>query len=196
MRVALSLFAILDAILLWQCRAFLALPDMSHRYTLWRNFIEIIQPVFLISLVATTSLFLASIRWPKAQRFAFLVSYAQFPFRYVLLSFSFGFLVPLFRAPPDTSGFEFLMYVAMLLEVVRLIATTVLHVGSAEAKKVQTKLEVLTGKRRGPHVSAVAIQLVAAERLYGAAVNAKSRPEEPMHEPGSLATPSDPERSW
>jgi copper chaperone CopZ len=52
----------------------------------------------------------------------------------------------------------------MLLEVARLIGTIVLHVGSVEANRIKTKLEILTGRRSRRRVSEVAIQLVAAER--------------------------------
>ncbi len=164
MRTALVFLALLDAILLFGFLGLFDVPGAGPRYGHGANFLNAIEPIFLLSLVVSTAAFSCSIRWPRVLRPACLVSYAQFPFRYLLLSFSFGFLAPLAGAQPETRGFEFAVYLAMLLEVARLIGTIVLHVGSVEANRIKTKLEILTGRRSRRRVSEVAIQLVAAER--------------------------------
>jgi hypothetical protein len=76
---------------------------------------------FFVSLVASAVGFFLNKRW------ALIVSYIQFPFRFILMLLSFGFISELSRVFAIHSLYRPLIYAAMILECGRLVCSVWLH---------------------------------------------------------------------
>ena len=80
-----------------------------------------VRPFFLLSLAVSAFGLAVGSRW------ALIVSYVQFPLRFVYLYLSFGFLT-LLNPLLGGNAYQALIVVAMILEGARLVATILLHV--------------------------------------------------------------------
>jgi hypothetical protein len=120
-RDILIVFALLDALILVRSVNTIRLPDFRHGMPVWASMLSLLRPVFLLSLAVSAIGLAAQRKW------GFIVSYAQFPFRFVYVLLSFGFLsrIPcLFIANyPCQSA----ILVAMGLECGRLVWTIQIH---------------------------------------------------------------------
>lgn len=124
-RKALIVFAILDALLLVRFIASVVHLGLSRDFPLWYQALCIARPLFLASL--GFSAFGLALR----RNWGFIVSYIQFPFRFVFVFLSFGFLsllTPQNQGPPHVNP---MIIAAMILELIRLAATVVIHKGIA-----------------------------------------------------------------
>ena len=121
-RITLVVFGLLDAVLLGR---FLGSVSMSNFYAApqaawWFRATMFARPFFLLSL-AVSGFGLAMQR-----RWGLIVSYVQFPLRFVYLYLSFGFLTLLSRHVGQ-DAYRTLIIAAMVLEGARLVVTILLH---------------------------------------------------------------------
>lgn len=129
-RVILILFGLLDAVLLGR---FVDSISISHLHSVprdlwWFQLSMLVRPFFLLSL-AVSALGLA-----MGSRWALIVSYVQFPLRFVYVYVSFGFLT-LLNPLLGGNAYQALIVAAMILEGARLVATILLHVRIARLSR-------------------------------------------------------------
>ena len=118
-RGVLVIFGLLDALLLGSFLHGIVWPGYVIQHPdlpLWLTLLTIAYPLFLISL-AVSSFGLA-----MEKQWGIILSYVQFPFRYVFVLLSFGFLTLI--PGPDH---QHVIYAAMGLEAMRLVLTIAAH---------------------------------------------------------------------
>jgi len=84
-------------------------------------FLDILRLVFIVSLLVSAVGLFGMKRW------ALILSYIQFPFRFVFLLLSFGFISMLARVFDMPGLYRSLIYTAMILECARLILSVWIH---------------------------------------------------------------------
>jgi hypothetical protein len=129
----LIIFALLDAMLLGRCifkitffRAF------SHNW--WFGCLMLFHTIVVLSLSFSAFGLVSQKRW------AFVLSYCQFPFRYVFFLLSFAFITKFFPLPkiPFYIASVYItpaIIIAMILEIVRLAITIIIHKNSKKILK-------------------------------------------------------------
>jgi len=83
--------------------------------------------LFIAHLIFFESLVASAIGLSLAKKWALIVSYVQFPFRFVFMLLSFGFITVMAHLLAMPSLYRPLIYVAMILECGRLICSVWLH---------------------------------------------------------------------
>ncbi len=86
----------------------------------WFNIFYMTQSILIISFLASGFGLACQKRW------GFILSYVQFPFRYLFLLLSFGFIAVIFPMQ-NTYYFSPVIIIAMLLEIGRLILTIMIQ---------------------------------------------------------------------
>jgi hypothetical protein len=121
-RLLFYLFGFLDAILVvrFAAREFAQLASVSHEPFLGA-LLDILRMAFFVSLVAS------AVGLCLAKKWALIISYVQFPFRFVFMLLSFGFITVMAHLLAMPSLYRPLIYVAMILECGRLICSVWLH---------------------------------------------------------------------
>ena len=120
-RACLVIFGLLDAVLLGRFADAVCLPDFSAEIPWWFQTLELLRPVFLLSLGFSAFGLASECKW------GVILSYIQFPFRFVFVLFSFGFLTLLTPLVPGFLGYRSLLVTAMALECGRLVTTILVH---------------------------------------------------------------------
>ena len=126
-RVVVGVFAALDVVLLLRFRGSIRFPYLMQEVTWWVNALEVMRPILLLSMIAS------AVGLALARQWGYVVSYVQAPFRYAFVLLSFGFLALL---AGGEASYRIAIYVAMVLEVVRLAVTIYMHV---KARRGATK---------------------------------------------------------
>ena len=121
-RLLLCLFGLLDAVLVvrFASSEISQLASLSHE-PVAGVILDILRAAFFVSLVAS------AIGLCLAKRWALIVSYVQFPFRFVFMLLSFGFISGLAHLLAMPSLYQPLIYAAMILELGRLIGSVWIH---------------------------------------------------------------------
>lgn len=120
-RTCLIVFALLDALLLGRFITSVVHLGLSRDFPFWYQALCIARPVFLLSLACSAFGLALGRNW------GFIVSYIQFPFRFVFVFLSFGFLSKLMPQTQDPQYINPMIITAMVLEVFRLAATIIIH---------------------------------------------------------------------
>lgn len=120
----LIIFALLDALLFGR---FLLDINFSAEQFLLNQ----LKSVFLISLAVSPFGLIFQKKW------GYILYYVQFPFRYLFVVLSFGFLTYLVPASPSFS--RLMIIVAMILEIVRLILTVKIHLTGNKSLNINQK---------------------------------------------------------
>ena len=121
-RILLAGFAILDAVLLGRFLPSVGIHNASTSAPLWFQALEIARPLFLLSL-AFSAFGLATER-----RWGLILSYVQFPVRFMFVYLSFGFIARIPAFLSDKTGETPAIIAAMILEGIRLLLTITVHV--------------------------------------------------------------------
>lgn len=118
-RRILIAFGVLDALLFLRAAHQIVLGGITldGRWPVWAIMLEVCRPVFAVSLAFSAFGFVMDRRW------AGTLSYVQFPFRFVFMHLSFGFIGHLASIPRMPVSYQTLMITAMVLEYVRLAVT-------------------------------------------------------------------------
>jgi hypothetical protein len=126
-RVILTVFGLLDAVLLGRfLNSVVFSPvDSLPQGLWWFQVLMLLRPFVLLSLG------LSALGLALERRWGIILSYVQFPFRFVYVYLSLGFLTMFSRLVGDNS-YQSLIVAAMILEGVRLAATILLHVRIAK----------------------------------------------------------------
>jgi hypothetical protein len=121
-RLLFYLFGLADAILIvsFPPRDLAQLASVSHEPFLGA-LLDILRVVFVVSLLISAVGLFGMKKW------ALIVSYVQFPFRFVFMLLSFGFISGLAHLLTMLSLYRPLIYTAMILECGRLIVSVWLH---------------------------------------------------------------------
>jgi hypothetical protein len=124
-RAILIGFGALDALLLVRFMPQIAWPSyvFDGRFSAWTVALEVCRLLFLVSLA------FSALGLVLARRWAIVLSYVQFPFRFVIMLLSFGFIGLLARIPHFPVSYLALMITAMILECIRLAVTIAVHRG-------------------------------------------------------------------
>lgn len=117
----LIIFALLDAILLVRFIGSVFHVGLSREIPLWYQALCIARPIFLASLAFSAFALATKRNW------GFIVSYVQFPFRFVFVFLSFGFLSLLMPAQQGPQHISSTIIIAMVLEAFRLATTIIIH---------------------------------------------------------------------
>ncbi len=120
----LIIFALLDALLFG--RFLLDINFSADQFLLNQ-----LKSVFLISLAVSPFGLIFQKKW------GYILYYVQFPFRYLFVVLSFGFLTYLVPATPSFS--RLMIIVAMILEIVRLILTVKIHLTGNKSLNINQK---------------------------------------------------------
>jgi hypothetical protein len=121
-RLLFYLFGLADVILVarFAPKMLAQLASVSHE-PLPGALLDILRLVFIVSvLVSAVGLF-------GMKRWALILSYIQFPFRFVFMLLSFGFITLLARELDMPGLYRPLIYTAMILECARLILSVWIH---------------------------------------------------------------------
>lgn len=118
-RAILIGFGVLDALLFVRLLPQITWPSyvFDDSFPLWTVALEICRPVLLASLV------FSALGLVLAQKWAIILSCIQFPFRFVYMFLSFGFIGLLVHVPYFPASYFTLMIIAIILECIRLIIT-------------------------------------------------------------------------
>jgi hypothetical protein len=135
-RVALTVFALLDAVLLGRnLKTFIYVGFHGQLQFFWLLFaLDAARVVFLLSLAASAFGLAMERRW------GMLLSYIQFPVRFVFLYLSFGFLATMPCLISATYGQTPVLIVAMILESFRLFVTVAIHIRSRRSSRHPEKV--------------------------------------------------------
>jgi len=117
----LIVFALLDAILLGRFIGSIFHVGLSRELPVWYQALCIARPLFLVSLAISAFGLVAKRTW------GFIVSYVQFPFRFVFVFLSFGFLSLLSPESGSHHHINPMIITAMVLEGLRLVTTIIIH---------------------------------------------------------------------
>src|SRR5690606_17712505 len=111
-RKILIAFCVLDAMLFLRTAHQIVLGGITldGRWPVWTIMLEVCRPLFVVSLAFSAVGFAMDRRW------AGLLSYVQFPFRFVFMHLSFGFIGHLASIPRMPVSYQTLMITAMVLE--------------------------------------------------------------------------------
>ncbi len=120
----LILFALLDAFLFG--KSLTGINFSADQFLLNQ-----IKSIFIISLAVSPFGLTFHKRW------GYILYYVQFPFRYIFMALSFGFLTCLVPATP--SFIKLTIIVAMILEIVRLILTVKIHLTGNKSLNINQK---------------------------------------------------------
>ena len=130
-RIVLFVFAALDALLLARLFQSIVPHVSSGNYASlpWQTMgLLLLRSAFLLSL-AVSAFGLA-----RGRVWGLVLSYVQFPFRFVFVLLSFGFLRWIF-GPLQVGNISLVIVAAMVLEVVRLVLTILIHVRLSPKKQ-------------------------------------------------------------
>jgi len=119
-RIILTSFALLDAICLGRFLGSIRFDYLQHQFPLWYTVLHSVHIVLLGSLLASAYGLAMERRW------AFWLSYAQFPARAIHITLSFGWLT-LLSCWLGSNSYYPLLSVAIALEFVRLGITILVH---------------------------------------------------------------------
>ena len=124
-RVILIGFGVLDALLLIRFAPQVAWPGhvFDGSLPVWAVALEICRPLFLVSLA------FSAVGLMLVRDWAIVLSYVQFPFRFALMLFSFGFIGFLTSSPLFPVSYFSLMITAVILECIRSAVTIAVHRG-------------------------------------------------------------------
>ncbi len=128
-RVLLIIFGLLDAVLLGHCMRSIYIPHWRSGPPWWFNALMYPQPFFVLSLAASALGLVMQKRW------GILLSYAQFPFRILYVTLSFGWLTLLTTPLLGRETYQATLVAAIGLEALRLTATIVIHVKSVRQSR-------------------------------------------------------------
>lgn len=120
----LVIFAILDAFLLGRCAFSVVSPVFPPEYSPWWWEAKVVaQVIFLLSLAFSAFGLATSRKW------AFILSYVQFPFRIVFMNTSFGFILiyAIAAVTPGTLDLRIPGITSIVLECFRLLVTILIH---------------------------------------------------------------------
>lgn len=129
-RILLILFGTLDIILALRFYRHLQWPgwlferDMSPLIIA----LEISRPLLLLSLFVSGYALIQQKKW------GLILSYIQFPLRFISLYLSFG-LLSMIPGLSTLAGYNNLMIAFVILEVARLIATIVIHINTSRQNR-------------------------------------------------------------
>ena len=125
----LIICGLLDALLLGRCifnitffRAFL--------HSWWFGCLMLFHTIVVLSLLFSAFGLVSQKRW------AFILSYCQFPFRYVFMLLSFAFISIFFPRHQTPVYITPAIIIAMILEIVRLVITIIIHKNSNKIMKI------------------------------------------------------------
>jgi len=121
-RLLFYLFGLTDVILIarFAPKMLAQLASVSHE-PLPGALLDILRLVFIVSLLVSAVGLFGMKRW------ALILSYIQFPFRFLFMLLSFGFISMLARVFDMPGLYRPLIYTAMILECARLICSVWIH---------------------------------------------------------------------
>lgn len=120
-RDILVLFAMLDVFVVGRFVNNIRVPELAGQAPVWFSALIILRPVLLLSLIASAFGLATQRKW------GFVVSYVQFPLRFVCVWLSFGFLTLIPGLFISGHKYQPVILAAMVLECVRLVWTILIH---------------------------------------------------------------------
>jgi hypothetical protein len=117
----LIIFGLLDALVLGRCIFQIKCFIEAFSFSSWHGVLMLLQTIVILSLSFSAFGLACQKKW------AFILSYCQFPFRYVFFLLSFTF-ISFFL--PRCQIFVYIspaIAIAMILEVLRLATTIIIH---------------------------------------------------------------------
>ena len=123
-------FGVLDAILFIRFLGFAieqplilfkSAKNLSNISLILPFILEIFRTAFYISIPFLAYGLIRMKKW------AFTLYYVQFPFRYIFILLSFGFITIISKFFDSNFIYKLLIYISMVLEFIRLIITIIVH---------------------------------------------------------------------
>lgn len=119
----LIIFGLLDALVFGRCISHIPF-FLAFSHSWWFGCLMLFETIVIFSLSFSAFGLVSQKRW------AFILSYCQFPFRYVFMLLSFAFIAIFFPRHQTPVYITPAIIIAMILEVVRLLITIIIHKNS------------------------------------------------------------------
>jgi hypothetical protein len=140
----LIIFALLDAILLGRFIGSVFHTGLSRELPVLYQALCIARPIFIISLGFSAFGLIVKRKW------GFILSYVQFPLRFVFVFLSFGFLSLLMTPRQGAQFINPMIIIAMVLEAFRLVTTIMIHLRITNELRA-TSNSAPSAKSEAPH---------------------------------------------
>ena len=129
----LIICGLLDALVLGRCIFQITYFIRAFSYNFWYGCLMLLQAIIILSLSFSAFGLVSQKKW------AFILSYCQFPFRYVFILLSFAFISICFPRHQTPIYISPAIIIAMILEILRLVITIIIHKNS---NKIVKNLEI------------------------------------------------------